>query len=76
LIENRLNIGKKLKAIVETSGGEINASPSIVLDILSSHNKNISELFKEISNDAESNHPIFKDYIEMGEILLRKLVTK
>jgi hypothetical protein len=76
LTESRLLIGKKLKEIVETSGGEINASPSIVLDILSSHNKNISELFKGISNDAESNHPIFKDYKEIGEILLRKLVTK
>ncbi len=75
LTENRLNIGKQLAKIAEEIGGWINNEPKVVLNILSRHDKKVSELLKAIPDDADLNHPIFKDYKEKGEELLRQLVT-
>jgi hypothetical protein len=75
LTENRLNIGKQLANIAEEIGGQINNEPKVVLTILSRHDKKVSELFKVVPDDADLNHPIFKDYKEKGQELLRQLVT-
>lgn len=75
LTENRLNIGGQLAKIAEEIGGRINNEPPEVLTILSRQGEKISELFKAVPDDADLNHPIFKDYKEMGKELLRLLVT-
>lgn len=75
LTENRLKIGYQLAKYAEEINGRINIEPSIVLTILSTHNKKISELFKAVPEDADLNHPIFKDYKEKGQELLKQLVT-
>ena len=75
LTENRLNIGKQLAKIAEEIGGRIINEPNVVLTILSRHDKKVSELFNIVPEDADLNHPIFKDYKEKGKELLRQLVT-
>ena len=75
LTENRLNIGEQIARIAEEIGGRINNNPSIVLTILSKHDTKVSEIFKAVPEDADLNHPIFKEYKEKGQELLRQLVT-
>jgi len=75
LTENRLNIGEQLATIAAAIGGRINDDPLIVLSILSKHDTKVSELFKAVPDDADLNHPIFKEYKEKGQELLRQLVT-
>jgi hypothetical protein len=75
LTENRLNIGEQLVKNAEEIGGRINIEPSVVLTILSRHNKKVSKLFEALPEDADLNHPIVKDYKEKGQELLKQLVT-
>jgi hypothetical protein len=76
LTENRLNIGKQLKNIAEEINGEINMAPAMVLKILSHHSMELASLLQNIPEDAEINHPNFREYEHKGKLLLRMLVTK
>lgn len=74
LTENRLNIGKQLREIAEQTGGRINTNPAIVLNILSQHNDKIDLLLKTVPGDADINDPVFQQYKQEGQELLRQLV--
>jgi len=75
LTKNRLNIGEQLAKFAKAINGRINTEPSVVLTILSRHNKKVFELFKTVPEDADLNYQIFKDSEEKGQELLKQLVT-
>lgn len=75
LTENRLNIGKELKEIAEQTAGRINTNPAMVLNILSRHDAKIDLLLKTVPGDADIHHPVFQQYKQEGQELLKQLVT-
>jgi hypothetical protein len=75
LTENRLNIGQLLRQIASNVEGRLNTNIPQVLSILSQHDKNIRDLLSNVPGDADINHPVFKQYEQKGQDLLRRLVT-
>lgn len=75
LTENRLNIGKQLKEIATNMGGQLNLDIPQVLRILSQHGIHIRNILARVPDDADTNHPVFKQYEQEGQDLLRQLVT-
>jgi hypothetical protein len=73
LTENRLYIGEKLQKYIQQSGGEIIAEPLVVLNILAQHEVTILNIVKDLPEDADTNHPIVKQWEEAGKELLRRL---
>jgi hypothetical protein len=70
-----LKIGQQLEEIAEQVGGTINSNPLTVLNILSIHNKKVADLLDMVPDDANPNHPLFKQYKQDGEGLLKMLVS-
>jgi hypothetical protein len=75
LTESRLDIGKQLKEIVIKVGGRLNTDIPQVLAILSQHDRKIKDLITRVSGNADINHPIFEQYEQEGQDLLRQLFT-
>ncbi|MDX2046891.1 MAG: CPCC family cysteine-rich protein [Chitinophagaceae bacterium] len=75
LTENRLNIGKQIKKIAEQTSGRVNTNPAMALNILSRYDQKIEGLLETVPDDADIDHPVFKQYKKEGQELLRQLVA-
>jgi hypothetical protein len=63
-----------LNKIAARKRGKVKDDPQEVIEIITKHNIKIRALLNNIPKEADTNHPTFQQYDQIGEDLLNSLV--